>query len=74
MPDEPNALAAEYFDFLLAAWPTWGHMMGNYQYADRYDDVSRSGEDEEIRRRLEFARRAEAIPADELSAQDAITR
>ncbi len=74
MPDEPNALAAEYFDFLLTAWPTWGHMMGNYQYADRYDDVSRRGEDEEIRRRLEFARRAEAIPADGLSAQDAITR
>jgi uncharacterized protein (DUF885 family) len=74
VPDEPNALAAEYFDFLLSAWPTWGHMMGNYQYADRYDDVSRSGEDEEIRRRQEFAGRAEAIPTDGLSTQDAITR
>ena len=74
MTDEVNALAAEYFDFLLQAWPTWGHLMGNYQYADRYDDVSRAGEDAEIRARRAFADRAEAIPADGLSAGDAITR
>jgi uncharacterized protein (DUF885 family) len=49
-------------------------MMGNYQHADLYDDASRAGEDEEIRRRRAFADRAEAIPADDLSAQDRITR
>jgi hypothetical protein len=48
MTDEVNALAAEYFDYLLQAWPTWGHIMGNYQHADRFDDASRAGEDEEI--------------------------
>jgi uncharacterized protein (DUF885 family) len=69
-----NALAQEYFDYLLIAWPTWGHMMGNYQHADLYDDASRGGEDDEIRRRREFADRAEAIPAADLSAQDRITR
>ncbi|HET7031369.1 MAG TPA: DUF885 domain-containing protein [Candidatus Limnocylindrales bacterium] len=74
MTDEVNALAAEYFDYLLQAWPTWGHIMGNYQYADRYDDASRAGEDEEMRVRRSFADRAEAIPADGLSAQDLITR
>ena len=74
MTDEVDALAAEYFDYLLQAWPTWGHIMGNYQYADRFDDASRAGEDEEIRTRRAFADRAEAIPAAGLSAQDAITR
>lgn len=74
MADEVNALAAEYFDYLLQAWPTWGHIMGNYQHADRFDDASRAGEDEEIRIRRSFADRAEAIPPDDLSAQDAITR
>jgi len=74
MTDEVNALAAEYFDHLLKAWPTWGHIMGNYQYADRFDDASRAGEDADIRARRAFADRSEAIPADGLSAQDAITR
>ena len=74
MPDDVNALAKEYFSFLLTAWPTWGHLMGNYENAGRFDDVSRAGEDEEIRARRAFAARADAIPADGLSAQDQITR
>lgn len=74
MPDDVNALAHEYFQFLLRVWPTWGHMMGNYEHADRYDDVSRAAEDAEIEARREFANRAGAIPADGLSDQDAITR
>jgi len=72
--EDVNALAQEYFEFLLIAWPTWGHLMGNYEHADRFDDVSSAGEDEERRRRLEFAARAEAISPDGLSAQDTITR
>ncbi|MEA2520340.1 MAG: hypothetical protein QOF49_2420 [Chloroflexota bacterium] len=74
MADEVNALASEYFDYLLTAWPTWGHLMGNYENAGRFDDASRAGEDEEIRIRRAFAERADAIPPDALSAQDAITR
>jgi uncharacterized protein (DUF885 family) len=74
MPEDVNALAAEYYAFLLKAWPTWGHLMGNYENAARFDDVSRAWEDEEIRTRLAFAERAEAIPTDGLSAQDRITR
>ena len=74
MPDNVSDLAAEYFDYLLTAWPTWGHLMGNYQHAELFDDASRAGEDEEIRRRRAFAIQAEAIPPTGLSAQDAITR
>ena len=74
MPDDVNELAQEYFDYLLSAWPTWGHIMGNYEHADLFDDASRAGEDDEILRRRAFADRAEAIPAAGLSAQDAITR
>jgi len=74
VPDDVNTLAQEYFDYLLTVWPTWGHLMGNYQHADLYDDASRAGEDEEIVRRREFAARAEAIPVDGLSPQDLISR
>jgi uncharacterized protein (DUF885 family) len=74
MSDDVNALAQEYFDFLLLAWPTWGHLMGNYEHADRFDDVSRAAEDAELAARLDFAARAEAIPPQRLSRQDAITR
>jgi uncharacterized protein (DUF885 family) len=74
VPDDVNALAQEYFDFLLMAWPSWGHMMGNYEHADRFDDVSRAAEEAERKTRLQFASRAEAIPVDGLSSQDAITR
>jgi uncharacterized protein (DUF885 family) len=74
MAADVNALAQEYFDYLLTVWPTWGHLMGNYEHADLYDDASRAGEDEEIRRRRAFADQAEAIPEAGLSAQDRITR
>ena len=74
MVDEVNALAGEYFSFLLRALPSWGHLMGIYDNAGRFDDVSRAGEDEEIRSRRAFAERALAIPTEGLSAQDAITR
>jgi uncharacterized protein (DUF885 family) len=48
--------------------------MGIYDHADRFDDVSREGEERERQTRLAFAARAEAIPADGLSPQDTITR
>ncbi len=74
MADDVNALAQEYYDYLLTAWPSWGHLMGNYENVARFDDASRAGEDDEIRDRRAFADRAEAIPIDGLSAQDLITR
>src|SRR5258706_6669776 len=74
MTADLNELAQEYFDYLLTAWPTWGHLMGNYQHVDLYDDASRAGEDEEIRRRREFADRAGGIPGAGPSGQDRITR
>jgi uncharacterized protein (DUF885 family) len=72
--DNVNALAQEYFEYVLSAWPTWGHLMGEYAHADQYDDASREGEDAEIAARRSFAARASAIPAEGLSDQDAITR
>jgi uncharacterized protein (DUF885 family) len=76
LPDseDVNALAQEYFEYLLSARPTWGHLIGNYQHAELFEDASRAGEDEEIRRRCEFSDRAQAIPESRLSAQDRITR
>ena len=67
-------LADDYFEFLLTAWPTWGHIMGHYDHADLFDEASRAAEDREIERRREFAAQAAALPAEGLSADDAITR
>ena len=74
MTDDVNSLAAEYFEYLLTVWPTWGHLMGNYEHADLFDDVSKAGEDAEIAARRDVAARARAIPDIGLSDQDAITR
>lgn len=73
-PETPEALAQEYFDYLLTARPTWGHLMGEYVHADLFEDVSRAGEDAEIGAVRAFAAQAAAIPAEGLSDQDAITR
>ena len=73
--DDVNALAQEYFDYLLTAWPTWGHLMGNYEHADllrRREPGGRGRGDPASG--ATFADRAEAIPGDGLSAQDRITR
>ena len=49
-------------------------MYGDYRYADRMEDASRSAEDENITRLREFGARARAIDPSTLSPEDALTR
>jgi uncharacterized protein (DUF885 family) len=74
VPDDLEKLTTEYHDFRQAGWPTFAHMLGDYRFAGSYEDVSRGYEDEDIGRAREFAKRAEALPADGLDAAGRLTR
>jgi uncharacterized protein (DUF885 family) len=74
MTDDVRQLADDYHDHWMRTSPSWAHMVGDYRFADRYEDVSRAAEDEEISAARAFAARAAAIPDDGLSLEDRTTR
>jgi uncharacterized protein (DUF885 family) len=74
MSDDVAALADDYYDHLLRSMPTWAHMVGEYRYADRYEEVGREAEERLAAQARELAARADAIPADGLDEQDRLTR
>ncbi len=74
MNDEIARLTADYHDFRMEAWPTSAHLIGDYRFADRFEEVSREAEDREIARFRDFAARARAIPVDGLDADERISR
>jgi uncharacterized protein (DUF885 family) len=72
--DTVDQLATDYQEQRLRTFPTWAHMIGDYRYVDRFEEVSREAEDRQIAEARDFARRADAIPADGLDADERITR
>ena len=62
MTDSVQQLADDFHDYRMRTSPTWAHMLGDYRFADQYEDGSRAAEDAEIGALREFATRAEAIP------------
>ena len=71
---ELDQLAEDHQDHKLRSSPTWGHLIGDYRYADRFEDVSRSAEDAHIEAARALAARAEAIDPAALDDQRRITR
>ena len=74
MPDEIDGLAAEYWDFLAELHPTGAHIRGDYRFADRFEDYSRTAEDTAIARYRAFAAKARAIDEEGLTESERITR
>jgi uncharacterized protein (DUF885 family) len=76
VPDRPDVdqLADDYQDHRLRTAPTWAHMIGEYRYADRFEEVSRAAEDAVAAEARSFAERADALDEDGLDAQQRITR
>ncbi|MDF2145223.1 DUF885 family protein [Knoellia sp. p5-6-4] len=74
MSDDVRQLAEDYHEHTMSVSPSWAHMLGDYRFADRYEDASRAAEDAEIARSREFAARAGALRDDDLSLQDRVTR
>jgi uncharacterized protein (DUF885 family) len=72
--DDINTLAEEYFEFQSRIGPTSSHMRGDYRYLDRFEDLSRGAEDEEIATRRSFVARAAAIDPGDLHGDDVTTR
>jgi uncharacterized protein (DUF885 family) len=72
--EELDRLAEDYHDFRLRTSPTWAHLIGEYRYADRFDDVSRAGEEAAADESRAFAARASAVDADLLDDQQRVTR
>ncbi|HEX5560828.1 MAG TPA: DUF885 domain-containing protein [Nocardioidaceae bacterium] len=74
MSDDIDRLADDYQDHRLRTSPTWAHLIGDYRYADRFDDVSRGGEESVAEELRGFAARAEALDGAALDEQQRITR
>jgi uncharacterized protein (DUF885 family) len=71
---EVDRLADDYQDLRLRTSPTWAHLIGEYRYADRFDEVGRSAEDAAAAEYTAFAVRAAALDEDGLDEQQRITR
>jgi uncharacterized protein (DUF885 family) len=67
-------LADDYWDHLMETQPTMAHMIGDYRFMDRLEDVSRAGEDANIAALRTFASTAEAFNPSTLSSDDQTTR
>ena len=74
MNPDLRALADEYWEYTLESQPTNAHMLGDYRYMDRMEDVSRAGEDADIAQQRSFAARAEAFDPEILDPADRITQ
>src|SRR3712207_3296269 len=72
--DDIDGLAEDYYDYRLRTGPTWAHMIGEYRYADRFDQVSREAEESAAAEARALARRADAIDESALDDQQRITR
>ncbi len=74
MNEELRRLADEYWEYLMESQPSSAHMLGDYRYMDRVEDVSRAGEDAKIAKLRDFAARARAFDPETLSSDDKVTR
>ncbi|MEN8239570.1 MAG: DUF885 domain-containing protein [Actinomycetota bacterium] len=74
MNEALRQLADDYWNYLMEVQPSEAHMLGDYRYMDRVEDLSRAGEDAKIARLRDFASRAREFDAATLSSDDQATR
>jgi uncharacterized protein (DUF885 family) len=74
MSEQVRQLADDFHDWTMQVSPSSAHLLGDYRFADGYEDASRGAEDAEIGASREFATRAAAIADERLSLQDRVTR
>ena len=56
-----DQLAEDHHDYKLRTAPTWAHMIGEYRYSDRFENVSRDAEDASANDARALAERAELV-------------
>jgi uncharacterized protein (DUF885 family) len=69
-----RSLADRFWDEYLAAHPTWATVIGDRRFDDRLEDVSPEAIEARIRWLDGVTARADAIPPDQLSAMERVTR
>lgn len=72
--DSVDRLAGDYHRFRLRTAPTWGHLIGEYGFADRFEQVSRAAEESHAHEARAFASRAQGLDDHTLDDQQRITR
>jgi uncharacterized protein (DUF885 family) len=72
--DDIDRLADDHYQHRLRTAPTWAHMIGEYAYADRFEDVSRASEEAAAAEARELAARADALDEGGLDDSQRITR
>lgn len=72
--EDLDRLACAYWDHYLETNPTEAHLLGDYRYADRYEESTRAVEDRQIEALRGFAADAAAIDPAVLDEQERITR
>jgi len=72
--DNIDQMAAEYWDTLMEAEPTWRHLLGDFGAVGDYESASRASEDEHIATFRSFAERADRIDAGALTDDQRVTR
>ena len=71
---ELDKLARDYWDYALSTAPTEALLLGDHRFDDQMEQMSRQAEDEQIAKFEEFAAAAEAIPGDDLTPDEEVTR
>lgn len=74
MSSDIGRLAEDYYDFRLRTAPTWAHMIGEYRYADRFEDAGLAAETAAAEELRGLAARAADLAVEELDDQQRITR
>ena len=74
MTDGIDALAAQYWQTMLAHDPTWAHLLGDYRGAGAFEECSRESEHAYVAALRGFAERAEAVEEGPLDDQQRLTR
>ncbi len=69
-----DTLATAFWEHYLSTNPTEAHLLGDYRFADRWEDESRDAEDAVIEALRGFAADAEAIDPAVLTDQERLTR
>ena len=67
-------LSAEYYTAYLNAYPTEAHVLAEYAWAGRFEDLSREEEDRQIAELRGFVAAGEALVDGDLDEQQRITR
>lgn len=73
-PSQINELAQQFWDELMAASPTWAHMLGDFRGAGHFEEASKESEDQQIAAFRKLHAEVAAVDPTDLSEDEQVTR